>query len=240
MRKWIHELQHELAATKSTVQEQAAQANVVLQRLAAAEERVGAVREVKDTPVKQQLLPKAQTRAQLQGQAQAQAQAAATNASPPTGAPATGLFAGAATSVHTAAAAAGPNAPASGAGNNVRVINPQSAPITTGSVPETGSIPGVPTTKAVQPAVLPRAIEIGSAESLDGLRSQWSEIAGRNGDVLGGTSARYRLSADGRPQPFTLLAGPFDTPADATRACNALKSKGVACRVGGAFAGNAF
>lgn len=215
LRKWIHELQHELAATKSTLQEQVAHSSSIVQRLAAAEERLVTLREVRE-PATKLPPPKVQTRAQAPVPAPAQA-----------------------ASAEQTQKTAQSWAPENPTNSNVRVLNTAAAPIATGSVPDPGATPGSPPARAPQAAATPRAIEIGSADSIDDLRSKWGEIAGRNGAVLGAASPRYRLSADGRPQPFTLLAGPFETPADATRACNALRAKGVACRVGGAFAGNA-
>ncbi len=215
LRKWIHELQHELAATKSGVYEQTANTSAILLRLSAAEERLGALREARE-PGGKGPTAKVPTRAQALVQA-APAEPAQKTAQAQTWAP-------------EVAATPLPN---------VRVVNPATAPITTGSVPDTIT-PGAPAAKAAPVTVSPRAIEIGSAESLDGLRTKWGEIASRNGDVLADAAPRYRLSADGRSAPFTLLAGPFETAADATRACNALRAKGVACRLGGAYGGNAF
>ena len=227
LRKWINDLQHELAATNSSLQEQAVHNSVVLQRIAANEERLGALREVRE-PTGKGPAPKVQTRAQARVQApvpvQASAPAAEAGQRPaqaqvqtPTWAP-------------EVAGASNPT---------VRIMNSASVPITTGSVPDT-TMPGSPAAKSTPLQVSPRAIEIGTAESLDGLRAKWGEIASRSGDVLADAAPRYRLSADGRAAPFTLLAGPFETPADATRACKALRNKGVACRVGGAYTGNSF
>ncbi len=221
LRKWVHDLQHELAATKSTLQEQVAHSSAIVQRLAAAEERMGGVRDVRD--------PAVRTPApRIQGRALAPA-------SP-------GADAAAKTAQATQLE---PNS-----GANLKVINGGAVQIATGSVPDVtasaaggtaATTPGFgpPRVAPATPPTGPRAIEIGSGESLEALRSKWSELTGRNGDVLGDLSPRYRLAADGRSAPFTLLAGPFETPADATRTCNALRAKGLACRVG-AYGGNAF
>jgi hypothetical protein len=225
LRKWVHELQHELAAAKSTLHEQVGQNAVILQRLSVAEERLGAPREVRD-PVGKVPAGKAQTRAQLPVQIPVQTPVQTAQQQVPT----------AASSVpeapqRTVSSPAWSPEVAAATNTNVRIMNSVAAPIATGSVPETAvKTPPVPAS--------PRSIEIGTADSLDSLRSKWGEIAGRNGDVLADASPRYRLSADGRSVPFTLLAGPFQTPADATRACNALRAKGIACRVGGAYTGN--
>ena len=237
LRKWIHDLQHELAATKSSLHEQAVHTSAVLQRIAAAEERFGTLRDVRE-PTGKVPAPKVQTRAQAPAQVPAQAPVQAqVQASAPT------AEAGPRPAQTQAQIQAQPQAWApevAGASiPNVRIMNTATAPITTGSVPD-ATTPGAPTAKSTAVQVAPRAIEIGTAESLDGLRAKWGEIASRNSDVLADAAPRYRLSADGRAAPFTLLAGPFETPADATRACNALRTKGVACRVGGAYTGNTF
>lgn len=142
----------------------------------------------------------------------------------------------------------------------VRIVNAAPAPapgtaakqsnIVTGSV-ETGRRPaaedkvgaapiafGAPKVVVAVPAT-PSGIEIADSDSLDGLRQSWSALSGANTDVLRRLSARYRISGDAsRNNPFTLLAGPFANPAEARKACAALKSRGVVCRVGD-FAGNA-
>jgi hypothetical protein len=209
LRKWVHELQHDLAAARSTMQEQAAHNAAIVQRLAAAEERLGALREVREPAAKAP--PVKATRAQAPAL--------------PIQQPAT-----------TVAQAAQPAEPASNTAN-VRILNGAVAPIETGSVPEAKPVPAPPASTSItvtRPApapVSPRAIEIGSADSLDSLKARWGEIAGRNADVVGSLAPRYRLFSDGRAAPFTLLAGPFDKPEDAARTCNALRAKGVVCRV---------
>jgi hypothetical protein len=221
LRKWIHELQHELAATRSTLQDQVAHSGAVVQRLAAAEERLATLIEVRDTQ------PPAGrgTVQRVPGRAQAPAASPARTAQ--------------AAPAEDAAPAPAVPAPAVPAVANLNVINGATASIATGSVP---SAP--PTAPSFGPArVVPapanqRAIEIGAGESLDNLRAKWGELSRRDAQTLGALSPRYRLSADGRAAPFTLLAGPFDNSAEANRACSTLRTKGISCRVG-AYAGNA-
>lgn len=221
LRKQVHELQHEVAAAKVALQEQATQAGALAQRMAAAEERLPPVREVSSEP------PAPPAKGALQR----------VQARPPTRPAAAQV---AAPPVQEAAAAATPN---------VKVLNPQpAAQIATGSLPDAGpqgaaakAVPsfGPARVKAAGPPASPRGIEIASSDSLEGLRAKWGELSGRAGDVLASAAPRYRLSTDGRAAPFTLLAGPYETPADAAKACQALQAKGVACRVG-AYAGNSF
>lgn len=141
----------------------------------------------------------------------------------------------------------------------VRIVNaaptPKQSAIVTGTVEagtagaptaEPGAAPsnagpisfGAPKVVVAAPST-PTGIEIADAESLDGLRQSWSALSSGNTDVLRRLSARYRISSDAsRDKPFTLLAGPFPTPAEARRACIALKARGVNCKVGD-FTGNA-
>jgi hypothetical protein len=131
---------------------------------------------------------------------------------------------------------------------------PKTAPVVTGAIDtdtsasekasanEKGSAPaasiafGAP--KVVAAPANPTGIEIADSESLDGLRQSWASISAANTDVMRRLSARYRISAAGKDKPFTLLAGPFPSPAEARKACVSLKARGVACRVGD-FVGNA-
>ncbi len=223
LRKWVNDMQHDLAQTRNAMQEQNAQQQALLQRIAAAEDRISAPREV---------------RADAQAKLLAQRVARAPQAS---GAAATV----AATPQSTSAQ---PSAPAQVADvSNLKVINTTpTSPITTGTVsvqpPAAASqAPPAATPVAAQPKAPagPRGIEIGAADSLDSLRERWGDLAGRNSDALGELAPRYKLATDGRQSPFTLVAGPFVTPADASRACTQLKARGIACRVGD-YAGSAF
>lgn len=221
MRKWIHDMQHELAATRGAVQEQNAHTAQLLQRIASAEERIAVLREARA-----EVPPARGAPQKAKGATQALA--------PETPAPAQQQV--------VSAAPAGPGGQdaaraASADVANVRVINPNSAsaPIVTGSVAP--PVPAAVPKQAVQGA--PRGIEIASADSLEDLRTKWGDIAGRNPDVVGDLSPRYRLSTDGRRAPFALVAGPFASTAEAAKTCAALKAKGVVCRVSD-FAGSAF
>ena len=223
LRKWMHDLQHDQVATKSALQEQAVATGSLSQRVAAAEERLGTTREVRADVA---------SRAGVQRLPPSRVQAPVPVAQPPRVAQAPPIAGEAATGT-----------------GGVKVINGGVAPIETGSVPDAAVTAQVAAAPAVggfgQPKVVaappsgPRAVEIGSSESLDGLRAKWGDLTSRNGDVLADLAPRYRLAADGRQAPFTLLAGPFETPADATRACTVLRAKGVSCRVS-AYGGNAF
>ena len=58
-----------------------------------------------------------------------------------------------------------------------------------------------------------------------------------NAAALKQLEPRYRISANGSANPFTLLAGPFQSTAEATKACSQLRAGGVACKVSD-YAGN--
>lgn len=90
----------------------------------------------------------------------------------------------------------------------------------------------------VKPSGPPAAVEIASADTLDGLRSSWTILSATNSRVLGRLQPRYVIRADGSAAPFSLLAGPFADTAQAQRACAQLRSRRVNCRVS-TFAGNA-
>lgn len=224
LRRWLHELQHELAATKSTLQEQVIHSSTLLQRLAATEDKLSVLKEVREPAAKSPAAtPRLPSRAQGPALTPAPVNVAeaAAKAAPPSTAPAL------------------PSAELVANTGNVKVINAPTAAATiaTGSVPEAVAPPPAPSAPKAQASA--RAIEIGSAESLDALRARWGDLTGRNGEVLAALAPRYRLAADGRAAPFTLLAGPFATSDDALRTCNTLRSRGVTCRVG-AYSGNAF
>lgn len=233
LRKWVHDLQHELAATRSSMQDQAAQNVAIMQRLASAEERIGAAKDVRAAEPQAPARPAAVQRLQRGAQAPAALPWSPTVPAP-TAPPA------AAQQVAQAPAGSVPAMEPPDPGSaNFKVLNP-AAQIATGSVPDVPAASAAAAPAAKPPAPQsPRAVEIGNFDSLDGLRTSWGDLAGRNATVLGQLTPRYRLAADGRATPFTLLAGPFENTADATRACTALRAKGVACRVG-AYGGNAF
>jgi hypothetical protein len=233
LRRWVHDLQHELAATKSALNDHVIVAQQLAQRVAIAEDRLG--RTVREVVTETQ--PKAQPQRiqvkQLTPPSKAEPpRAALPDVPPPPGQPEQSI-------------AALPPMP----GASVRVLNSQeTSPVVTGSLPDTApaALAPPPATVSAPPKVVmappppaaqpktsaPRGIVIGSSDSLETLRTRWSELSTRNSADLSGLSPRYKLAADGRQAPFSLLAGPFDSPAAAQRACASLRSKGVACQVG--------
>lgn len=211
LRKWVNDLQHEMAATKSAVHVQAEQGRALQQRLAAAEERLPPIREARAEPRPE---PQAKTAVPARTARGASAATAAIPSAPE--------------AVETAEAR--PSLP-----SNVKVLNHTPASeITTGSVPAPAAPP--PAHAKAPPPAPPaaqaiRGIEIADADSLDGLRSRWQALSSQHAGALKQLEPRYRISANGAGNPFTLLAGPFPSPAEASKACAQLKASGVACKV---------
>lgn len=146
-----------------------------------------------------------------------------------------------------AASAQGAAAPA--AQPPTRIINAAAADptqITTGSIlsaTTAGAVaPGAFGPVTVKPARPepkgPHALQLASGPSLDALRLSWVLLTERHGATLKGLEPRYVSGSDPAGPSYDLVAGPFANAEEATRACNALRAKKVACAVG-AFAGNA-
>jgi hypothetical protein len=235
LRKWVHDLQHEVAATRSALNDQALIAQQLSQRVAIAEDRLTrAPREVATEAAQPKAPPQRVQVRQLTPPPKAEPPRAALPDLPP------------APGQAEQNVAALPPMP----GTSVRILNQQeTSPVVTGSLPEPAASsssaasaqPPVPPAAVIGPAKVvpatpkasaPRGIVIGSSDSLETLRSRWGELSARNSADLSGLSPRYKLAADGRQAPFSLLAGPFDSPAAAQRACASLRAKGVACQVG--------
>lgn len=219
LRKWVHDLQHEVAATKSTLQEQLSLTQALATRMGAAEERLPVVREIRSEPAQkggvQRLGTPASARPEAPPAARPQPQASAVIDLPPLQSAAAGL----------------------------KVLNPETqSQIATGSLPSASQAPPAAVAKApaTGKAVVatPRGIEIGSADLIDTLKARWGEVRQRSPDAVAALGARYRLASDGRANPFTLLAGPFTSTDEAVKACATLRSRGVSCRVS-SFSGSA-
>jgi len=88
--------------------------------------------------------------------------------------------------------------------------------VRTGSIPEPTS------------ARHPTGLLIASGPSLESIRLSWNVLSQNHGAVLGSLEPRVLPSSDG--SAFNLIAGPFSSDADATKACTALKARGVGCR----------
>ena len=252
MRKWINDLQHEMVATKSAVQNNERHQEALQQRMTAAEERLPPVREVglegahrsaavaaRQQPAKQVTAAKhvdtriAEAKAPT---AVGQSQDATATESEPTNSTIAPAVSGALGGVKIIN-----SSPASDVVTSS--LSPAPAPATTPAIAPSAAQSAAVTKPFSPPKVVAatetaRGIEIAAAESLDGLRSQWSALSSRNAAALQRLEPRYRISTANNSQtPFTLLAGPFANTTDAARACAQLRAGGVTCRVSD-FGGN--
>ncbi len=234
LRRWVHDLQHDVAATKSALNDQLQQSQAMSQRLTIAEDRLSPVRDARSESSAKAALQRLQARPPAKAEPPRAALPPSAQTAPQTP-----------PQTQDVAAVAQPQ-PA--AGPAVKVIN--AAPVSsivTGSLPETPAVEAAPagfgpakvTPAPPAPAGAPRGILIGSSESLEALRSRWGELSARNAGELRELAPRYRLATDGRQAPFSLLAGPFGTNDDAQRTCANLRAKGVTCRVSD-YSGSAF
>ena len=99
--------------------------------------------------------------------------------------------------------------------------------IATGSLPSTA-----PSGLGVQSAPSgPIGIEVAASPSLDGARQSWGSIRSRDGGALTGVEPRVMPNADG--SAFRVIAGPYNSEADAQKACVALKARGLGCQPAG-------
>jgi hypothetical protein len=219
LRRWLTDLQREFAETRATVVQQASTEKSLVDKVATIEDRLSAhVSNGEWASGDQAAKSKS---AVSPGTEQVLKAMAGGSAEPRTElAPA-----------RTAASAEQVARKASGA-----------APIATGAIPSPAAaerpIAFGPAKVTPAPAGRALGIELTGAESLEALRSSWDQLARQHDQVLQRLTPRYRTALQGEEQPLRLVAGPFASQAEASRACAALRSKQVACRIG-AFTGNA-
>ncbi len=219
LKKWVHSLQHDLAAAKSTIQTQKEAGDALQRRLADAEAKL----------------------AEQSGKMASAGEAKAAQKAKPTPPRATANARSA--RPQKAASAARKVAARRPTTSGVKVINPSNSAsaITTGSVAAPRRPPPARfgAAKVSKPAVKgPVGIVVGSGDSLDTLRLHWAALTTANGRLLTKLAPRYRISANGSGNPFTLLAGPFGTTRQAEQTCARLKARGIACQTG-RYVGNA-
>jgi hypothetical protein len=95
-------------------------------------------------------------------------------------------------------------------------------------------------TASVEPAVeVPTGttrfgIEIGTTEKQGGLWPLWHNFLTKHAALVAGLQARRRLAPD---KKWQLIAGPFDSVAEATQACDLFKKENLKCEET-AFAGD--
>jgi SPOR domain len=119
---------------------------------------------------------------------------------------------------------------------------PTGAPIETGALPVKDAAPPLAQQRELAaarrapapaeasgttPAAPAAAILLARGPSLDALRLSWSLLNERHKSSLGSLEPRVVTPEPGTHQ---LVAGPFASIADATKACATLKSRGVSCQ----------
>ena len=241
LRKWVNDLQHEMVAAKGALQHSEHQQQALAQRMAAAEDRLPAVREIRAEAAP---VPAAghKVRADSRGAAKVAAPVSAQLDAQDTAAnPQMVAVAVAAQPTETRQSETAPAETVSLGTNGLKVINGgTTSSIVTSSIAPSVAAPVAAAAPFAAAKVVPsvaldgtRGIEIADAESLEGLRTRWVALADRNPAVLKRLQPRYRISSAGNSEtPFTLLAGPFANTAEAARSCAQLRAAGVTCRIG--------
>lgn len=90
----------------------------------------------------------------------------------------------------------------------------------------------------VKPAPKPTGMQIASANSVEGLRVNWSLLSENYGAELKNLEPRYAATGDPANPNYSLVVGPMKSKAEAIKVCKALNAKSVPCKVGD-FIGNA-
>lgn len=90
--------------------------------------------------------------------------------------------------------------------------------------------------KAAEPKSPPVAIVIGAGPSVDAVRLSWQLLQDGHAKALKSLEPRY-VESNVEPGILQLLAGPFASREEATRACERLKARRLPCAVANAFGG---
>lgn len=111
-------------------------------------------------------------------------------------------------------------------------------PIKTGSVGKSANTPISFGPAVVTRATRPIGVRLATGPSLDSLRLSWTALADRHGPTVRTLQPRYVTGIDATGLTYDLIAGPFNTAAEATAVCARLHANGVRCALG-EFTGNA-
>lgn len=134
---------------------------------------------------------------------------------------------------------------------NLKVINaapaaPAATPAADTKPIETGSVaqPAAAAPIAFGPAVVktapkPIGIQLGSGDTIDSLRLNWSLLSDRHAGSLKNLEPRYTTGVDENGLTYDLLAGPVKSTAEAKRLCKDLAAKAVPCKIVDDFKGEA-
>lgn len=201
VRRTVTEIQSDLGRLKSTIDQKAAEERASQARLTALEERVTTFATPPTEPVAQGMAP---------GTAKADKRKIANEA------PRTSARIITVTESLKAAPAAKSDQPPAAA-----VPSPLETPKVETPKIETGSI-GAPTITFGEPEVTPArqayAVQLAAGPSLDALRLSWSLLRERHGSALGTLQPRF-VPPRAEGGPYRLLAGPFQSKAEADKAC---------------------
>lgn len=80
-------------------------------------------------------------------------------------------------------------------------------------------------------------VQLGSAQSLDGLLLSWSLLSESQGQSLKGLRPHYTTSVNDAGLIYNLTAGPVKSESEAKKTCQALAAKAIPCQVVSNFAG---
>jgi hypothetical protein len=203
VRRTVTEMQGDLGRLKSTVDQRAAEERASQARLSALEERVTTMATASVEPVA------AAGKARVIDTAKAEADRRKTTAEAP-------RTARIITIPETTPKA--PQAPATK--GEEPAVAPQPTQAEAPKI-ETGSI-GAPTITFGEPEVTPArqtyAVQLAAGPSLDALRLSWSLLRERHGSALGTLQPRV-VPPRTEGGPYRLLAGPFQSKAEADKAC---------------------
>lgn len=131
------------------------------------------------------------------------------------------------------------NAPLSASQPAAQPAAPASA-LETGSLAKGQGAEAIPFGPAVvKPAPKPVGIQLGSGESIDGLRLNWSLLSDRHEAALKNLQPRYVTGVNADGITYDLVAGPVKSAADAKKLCKDLAAKAVPCKVVDDFKGDA-
>ncbi|HXF89214.1 MAG TPA: hypothetical protein VNK48_12750 [Xanthobacteraceae bacterium] len=86
-----------------------------------------------------------------------------------------------------------------------------------------------------EPPTMPKVefgVDLGSAQTIEGLRTLWSAVKGRHGALLDGLRPLITIREKGRPGSveLRLVAGPLANAALATRLCAVITAAGAVCQ----------
>ena len=103
---------------------------------------------------------------------------------------------------------------------------------------ETGSIAHGAKAAAAATKPLPVGILLATGPSVDALRLSWTILNDRHADAVRSLHARYVVSGKPEERTYGLVAGPFETIADAKAACKTIADRGMPCELS-TYRGNA-